>query len=183
MRVRNKRAALLSDYEVLSMMREVDQTLKLATQKAAAAAAVAEKDATTEIVNGTATQQKATDSEDHYAALDRQEELVWKAIIPSNLRQLQYNLYETLINTQRPCSHQNDAMIPAFLDAIAAWERGRSVVGMEARLSYSPIEKERRLTKGERLMLINHAPRTMIELYTVSVNFTKVFEDVTDTLF
>jgi hypothetical protein len=151
MKVRNSRAALLTDYEVLSLVRELEVKLK----EGAARAAAAEADGF------------VISSSNEFTSEDRHDQTALK-IIPHNLRQIQYPLLEALGNTQRPCHHQNEASIPAFLEAISAWERGRNIPGLEDRKSYNVIEKDRKLTKGERLMLINHAPTTLLDLYTVS---------------
>jgi len=168
MRVKNSRAALLSDYEVLSVMREMSRKLQESAAKSAAPTTAAPIDQTsgaTVDINNNAI--NGVGGGDH-ASLDRQEERVSKSI-PSNLRSIQYQVLETLTNVQRPCAHQDSKKIPDFMDAIAAWERGRTVVGLtQERNSNAPIEKERRLTKGEKLMLINHAPREVVVLHAVS---------------
>lgn len=62
------------------------------------------------------------------------------------------------------------------MDSLLAWERGFAVEGLDDDVAdvkkpvRTPIEKERRLTKGERLMLVNLVPTTEVELYTVSIS-------------
>ncbi|UZJ56132.1 hypothetical protein CBS101457_005452 [Exobasidium rhododendri] len=102
-----------------------------------------------------------------YDALDQDEDRAYKSL-PSNLRSIQYKVLETLSSVQRPCAHQDPKKISLFLDAISAWERGKPVIGMTSeRSSDAPIAKEMRLTKGEKLMLINQAPRELAVLHAI----------------
>lgn len=155
MKVRNARAALLSDYELLLNMQELERKRVQAAAKNAKL-----NDTTSDLVAG---EETYTDEN-----MENEKELAC-ITIPSNLRNIQYPLLETLSNVQRPCAHQNEKHIASFLDAITAWERGRDVAGLIQRRSMEPISKERKLTKGEKLMLVNHAPADQAALYPVSL--------------
>lgn len=141
MKVKSARTALLSDFEVLSLMREMDKKQQ---------------------------HQEKTDAEQNPERAMQ--------FLPPNLRTIQYSVLETLSNVQRPCAHQTKASIPKFMDSLLAWERGFAVEGLDDDVAdvkkpvRTPIEKERRLTKGERLMLVNLVPTTEVELYTVSIS-------------
>jgi hypothetical protein len=179
MRVRNSRAALLSDYEVLTVMREMNENMQgAATMSSLNPPATATN--TDPIVNGSGSalvnggeqNSNSNNVNKTYDSLDQEEDRLYKSI-PSNLRSIQYKVLETLSSVQRPCAHQDAKKMSIFMDAIAAWERGRPIEGMaKERYSQAPIAKEVRLTKGEKLMLINHAPKELVVLYAVSVEKT-----------
>lgn len=152
MKVKNARAAELSDFEVLSVLRDLETKQREAVASASLADAVAHAAAHGGGGTELSLEEKAMRS------------------LPPNLRTIQYEVLETLGNVQRPCAHQTGQQIPRFLDALTAWEKARPVEGV-AGLSdeglLAPIEKEKRLTKGERLLLVNHAPTSEIELYSL----------------
>jgi RNA polymerase Rpb4 len=193
MKVKNARAAELSDFEVLQVLREMGKRQQMAVLKndelAAAAAAIASSNKAEESVGSTKLNAEiAKDSESIGStkvttinsikpggteSLSIEERTMQS--LPSNLRTIQYEVLECLRNVQRPCAHQSADQIPRFMDALYAWERGKPVEGIvglneggEEGGIITFIEREKRLTKGERLMLINHAPTTEIELYPVS---------------
>lgn len=196
MKVKNARAAELSDFEVLQVLREMGKRQQMAVLKndelaaAAAAAAIASSNKAEESVGSTKLNAEiAKDSESIRStkittinsitkpggteSLSIEERTMQS--LPSNLRTIQYEVLECLRNVQRPCAHQSADQIPRFMDALYAWERGKPVEGVvglneggEEGGIITFIEREKRLTKGERLMLINHAPTTEIELYPVS---------------
>lgn len=157
MRVRNARAALLSDYEVLQNMQDLEKK-----RIAEATAVTRMNSADDKLTEGDVTYA------DQYNGMDRQDDMITDATVPRNLRSIQYALLETLNNVQRPSAHQSEVHLNAFLDAILAWERGREVVEIAQRRSTKPIDKEKRLTKGEKLMLVNHAPASQVALFAVS---------------
>lgn len=152
MKVKSARAAELSDYEVLKALREMDKRQQAAVAQASEKArAVSAAGIGAGDVGGLSIEEQTLQS------------------LPANLRTIQYEVLETLRNVMRPCAHQTSEQITRFMDALAAWERARPVEGVPGLKEDSgldaPIERERRLTKGERLMLINHAPTSEIELY------------------
>lgn len=161
MKVRKARAALLSDFEVLQYMQDLDVKRKAGHAAAAAAAP-------------TITSSETVVMEDQHGRIDQEDDTsLDSAVLPGNLRLIQHSLLETLTLVQRPCAHQSEAQINSFLDAISAWERGREVAVLPERRSSAPILKEKRLTKGEKLMLVNYAPTSHVALYAVSLSVTK----------
>lgn len=200
MKVKNARAAELSDFEVLQVLREMGKKQQMAVLKsdelAAAAAMAAATNKAEESVGPTKLNaEMAKDSENIGSTTNITtinsikpntgteslsiEERTMQSL-PSNLRTIQYEVLECLRNVQRPCAHQSSDQIPQFMDALYAWERGKPVEGIpglneggEEGGIITIIEREKRLTKGERLMLINHAPTTEIELYPVCCLVTK----------
>ena len=189
MKVKNARAAELSDFEVLQVLREMGKKQQMEVLKsdelAARAAAAANKaedsvgstklnaEIAKDSENMGSTKIAATSNPINPSTLSIEERTMQS--LPSNLRTIQYEVLECLQNVQRPCAHQSADQIPRFMDALYAWERGKPVEGVpglneggEDGGMITFIEREKRLTKGERLMLINHAPTTEIELYPVS---------------
>ncbi|PWN91735.1 hypothetical protein FA10DRAFT_300321 [Acaromyces ingoldii] len=209
MKVIDRRAALLSDFEVLSLMREMDQHHRSTAQRPSLVA-YDDLQAPKEADDGPPTSLESVADEKALSSL------------PSNLRTIQYSVLEHLSSVQRPCAHQQPRHISSFLSALRRWERGYDVEGVtlsvppEAVLGGEPssgaeqpeglfrgqedleesyegdrtmgevtmgggqaeagtsnsqpvprVAKESRLTKGERLMLVNHAPMTLIELHCI----------------
>ncbi|PWN31891.1 uncharacterized protein FA14DRAFT_149963 [Meira miltonrushii] len=157
MKVKNARAAELSDFEVLQVLREMGKRQQMAVLKK-------------NIESTKVTTMNSIKPNTGTESLSIEERTMQS--LPSNLRTIQYEVLECLRNVQRPCAHQSSDQIPRFMDALYAWERGKPVEGVpglneggEDGGIITIIEREKRLTKGERLMLINHAPTTEIELY------------------
>lgn len=193
MKVKNARIAELSDFEVLQVLREMGKRQQMAILKgdalaAASASSKAEESVDLTKLNGESmkisenpqstkmapSNSVITPAETNIDSLSIEERTMQS--LPSNLRTIQYEVLECLQNVQRPCAHQSSEQIPRFMDALYAWERGKPVDGVPGLNEGGDnggmitfIEREKRLTKGERLMLINHAPSTEIELYPVSI--------------
>lgn len=213
MKVIDRRAALLSDHEVLSLMREMDQHHRSAAHRIA----------------DDAQPETAREADEVYGLSNRHDEAEAAAeekalsSLPPNLRTIQYSVLEQLSSVQRPCAHQEPHHVTSFLAALRKWERGYEIEGLS--LSAPPpqdevanqhasvaagaeqgqeefeesyyedgekvngdtamgeqaeeneptangshrvvprVIRENRFTRGERLMLVNHAPLTIIELH------------------
>lgn len=160
MRVINSRASLLSDYEVLSLLRDIEaQQRDLATQPAPA---VYGTPASSLLPNGLlnplisrSTLSTSAGPTPAQAIAEAEDPDAHLALIPANLRTIQYEALAYLSNTTRACAHMHEHHIPEFLAALKEWEKEEGLA-------------EVRLTKGERLMCVNHVPQTLVELSAVS---------------
>jgi hypothetical protein len=154
MRVLQPRAALLSDYEVLALLKDLETTQRRQARQPAPAvfgtpaAAVLEAAAAAAAgaANGAAPSAAHAEDADAEAGM---------ALLPPNLRTVQYELLAYLSNAARPAAHQSAEQIAAFKAALARWERDEHL-------------GDARLTRGERLMCVNLAPATLVELHCVS---------------
>ncbi|PWZ00680.1 hypothetical protein BCV70DRAFT_199948 [Testicularia cyperi] len=140
MKVLKPRAALLSDFEVLRVLKQLEQEQQDRTAKAHEPASE----------DGATRDQLQTQGED---------DDVWLTKIPENLRTVQYETISALSQITRPCAHQTEHGIAAFLEALQ--QRGYSVTDAESRRGALG------LNKSERLQIVNNAPQSIVELHTL----------------
>ncbi|KDN40692.1 hypothetical protein K437DRAFT_258557 [Tilletiaria anomala UBC 951] len=143
MRVVSKCSALLSDFEVLSLLKEMEQE-QLSSRKAGNQMA------------HTIDKKKERAGK---ASLSLKEEEDLMRSMPENIRTIQYELINTLSERHRGCAQQTPEIISNFLDELKA-----------AGFTAPPGPRGRRrgmLTKAEQLQILNHSPQTPVELYTM----------------
>ncbi|SNX83309.1 related to RPC17 - RNA polymerase III subunit C17 [Melanopsichium pennsylvanicum] len=144
MRILKARAALLSDFEVLKVLKEMEfdqkNRVKLASQ-------ITQIDDDSDVQDQNALTAKG------------EEDDVWLSNIPENLRTVQYETISSLSQTSRPCAHQEADNIVAFLDELRV--RGYSITDSEAKRGALG------LNRSERLQIVNHAPQSVVELHTL----------------
>ncbi|EPQ26570.1 uncharacterized protein PFL1_05891 [Pseudozyma flocculosa PF-1] len=120
MKVLKPRAALLSDFEVLMALKdmEADQIQRSQLVKA----------------------QKATTEVQESIYQDQEE---WLEQVPENLRTIQYETIAFLSDVARPCAHQSEEAITGLLDALKS--KGYSISDSEARRGGLGLNKSERL--------------------------------------
>ncbi|PWN46927.1 hypothetical protein IE53DRAFT_390933 [Violaceomyces palustris] len=146
MKVLKPRSALLSDFEVLSTLREMESEQKVKIQNAKL---VYEE----KLRNGQATPGTEDDE-------------IW-AQVPENLRTVQYEAIKFLSNPSRPSSHQTPQGIVSFQEELRS--RGYSATESETRKGSTA------LSKAERLQIVNHAPNSIVELHTLVEELSERF--------
>ncbi|SPO24769.1 related to RPC17 - RNA polymerase III subunit C17 [Ustilago trichophora] len=144
MRILKARAALLSDFEVLKVLKEMEAEQKTRVKSAPQITETNEE----------------SDVQGQNAHIAKgEEDDVWLSNVPENLRTIQYETISSLSQTSRPCAHQEAENIAAFLDELKA--RGYSINDSEARRGALG------LNRSERLQIVNHAPQSVVELHTL----------------
>ncbi|EST07561.1 RNA polymerase II, Rpb4 [Kalmanozyma brasiliensis GHG001] len=144
MRILKARSALLSDFEVLKVLKEMESEQKTRGSVAPQITQIDEDDEDA-LRNATASQGEEDD--------------VWLSKVPENLRTIQYETISALSEPTKPCAHQEADNIAAFLDELKA--RGYSINDSEARRGALG------LNRSERLQIVNHAPQSIVELHTL----------------
>ena len=178
MRILKARSALLSDFEVLKVLKEME-----AEQK--------------DGLNHTSHISEINNDKDAHGQpiAKGDEDDLWLSKVPENLRTIQFEVsvfalfrdldqvwsvrgwigdgktdkstpfayvpqtISSLSQTTRPCAHQEADNITAFLDELKA--RGYSVTDSEAK------RDSLGLNRSERLQIVNHAPQSVVELHTL----------------
>ncbi|KAJ1028707.1 hypothetical protein NDA16_001873 [Ustilago loliicola] len=142
MRILKARSALLSDFEVLKVLKEMEAEQKGRLNSTSHISEINED----------------TDAQDQPTAKGDEDDL-WLSKVPENLRTIQYETISSLSQTTRPCAHQEADNIAAFLDELKS--RGYSVNDSEAKRGALG------LNRSERLQIVNHAPQSVVELHTL----------------
>ncbi len=142
MRILKARSALLSDFEVLHVLKEMESEQRARVKPS------------TQTQEG---EHKIKAEGDQPA--NGEEDDVWLSNVPENLRTIQYETISSLSQTSRPCAHQQAEAIAAFLDELKT--RGYSINDSEAKRGALG------LNRSERLQIVNHAPQSVVELHTL----------------
>ncbi|SOV04350.1 related to RPC17 - RNA polymerase III subunit C17 [Ustilago sp. UG-2017a] len=142
MRILKARSALLSDFEVLKVLKEME-----AEQR--------------DGLNHTSHISEINNDKDAHGQpiAKGDEDDLWLSKVPENLRTIQFETISSLSQTTRPCAHQEADNITAFLDELKA--RGYSVTDSKAK------RDSLGLNRSERLQIVNHAPQSVVELHTL----------------
>lgn len=154
MRILKARSALLSDFEVLKVLKEMEAEQKDRLRS------------TTQIEEVT---EKPDAQEANVSPNKLEEDDVWLSKVPENLRTIQYETISSLSQTTCPCAHQESESISAFLDELKA--RGYSMNDSEARRGGMG------LNRSERLQIVNHAPQSVVELHTLVEELEERFHE------
>lgn len=150
MRVVRSQAALLSDWEVLQLLRESEERHKLQTSERRQ-----------RVLAGDSASGRGGVASDEDSGEG----------VPPNVRTIQFEVrhvaarhltaktISSLSQPARPCAHQSAERIHAFLDALE--KKGFSI--SDERI----LVGEAGLTRAERLQIVNHAPANVLDLHTV----------------
>ncbi|TKY86743.1 hypothetical protein EX895_004383 [Sporisorium graminicola] len=144
MRILKARSALLSDFEVLKVLKEMEAEQKARVQTAPKISEI--NDDSDDALRNTSSFKPDDDDG-------------WLSNVPENLRTIQYETISSLSQATRPCAHQEGEHIAAFLDQLKV--RGYSINDSEARRGALG------LNRSERLQIVNHAPQSVVELHTL----------------